>query len=79
HNVLTNSALEGNLLGTYCPISSDARGLLEKAFDNLGLSMRALNKILKVSRTIADLEGEAKIGLPHVAEAIQLRFFDRKV
>ena len=52
--------------------------LLHAAVDQMHMSMRAYNRILKVARTIADLNGEASIRLPHVAEAIQYRELDQK-
>ncbi|MBI5345019.1 MAG: hypothetical protein HZB83_06760, partial [Deltaproteobacteria bacterium] len=55
----------------------DSARLLETAVDKLGLSARAYTRILKVSRTIADLEGEERIAPRHVSEAIQYRTLDR--
>ncbi len=71
-----NAQLSGGTLKKYCVIPKEARILLESAFNNLGLSARAYDKILKVSRTIADLEGKPDIELNHVAEAIQYRNLD---
>lgn len=76
--ILTNSELSGKYLSIYCKTNKESEILLKNAFDVLGLSARAYNKILKVSRTIADLEGLENIETKHVAEAIQYRSLDRK-
>ena len=55
----------------YCRLNDDGRRLLESAFAALGLSARAYDKILRVARTIADLEGSEAIEVPHLAEAVQ--------
>ncbi|UCG12178.1 MAG: ATP-dependent protease, partial [Deltaproteobacteria bacterium] len=65
------------LLRSFCRLDRDSHRLLESAIDRLGLSARAHNRILKISRTIADLEGQKKIRAPYVAEAIQYRSLDR--
>ena len=61
----------------HCPLSDDGHRLLERAIDKLGLSHRAYHRILKLSRTIADLAGMDDIGLPHLSEAIGYRRLDR--
>ena len=63
----------------YCPIDEESHRLMEMAIEKLGLSARAMNRILKVSRTIADLEGKENIEPAHVAEAIQYRNLDRSL
>ena len=65
------------LIRTHCRIDEASRRLLEAAIDKLGLSARAFNRVLKIARTIADLQGAADIGVAHVSEAIQYRSLDR--
>jgi magnesium chelatase family protein len=62
---------------THCKIDEASRSLLESAIDKLGLSARAFNRILKIARTIADLEGQHAILVDHISEAIQYRSLDR--
>ena len=59
-------------------VASRGRLMLEEAFDQLGLSARGHDRILKVARTLADLQGAQNIGRAHVAQAVQLRSLDRK-
>jgi magnesium chelatase family protein len=73
-----NSNLTAKEARIFCALSSDAAALLKEAIYKFKLSGRAYDKILKVSRTIADLEGEPQIKLSHLAEALQYRFIERK-
>jgi magnesium chelatase family protein len=76
--VFANAQMTSKLVQEHCALGTDARRLLEAAVERLGLSARAYTRILKIARTIADLEGEAEITLPHVAEAVQYRTLDRQ-
>jgi magnesium chelatase family protein len=62
----------------HCPVDPDSHRLLEAAIDKLGLSARAYNRILRIGRTIADLEQAEHIAAHHVSEAIQYRSLDRR-
>jgi magnesium chelatase family protein len=75
--IFCNSQMGTRQVRTYCELSSDAERLLERAMQQQGLSARAHDRILKVARTIADLEGEADLAVKHLAEAIQYRTLDR--
>lgn len=72
-----NARLSGRNINKYCHLNSDCRKLLAEAYRKMGLSARAYEKIIKVSRTIADLEGAEEIQEYHIAEAIQYRILDR--
>jgi len=77
-NIYTNGELTHSLIEKFCVIDNVGKEILKKAFNNLGLSARAYDKILKIARTIADLEKEENIKTNHIAEAIQYRSLDRK-
>jgi magnesium chelatase family protein len=66
-------------LRRFCPLNEQGRSLLKAAMDELGLSARAHDRILRVARTIADLEGAADIQPGQVVEAIGYRSLDRKL
>ncbi|MCD6352594.1 MAG: YifB family Mg chelatase-like AAA ATPase [Proteobacteria bacterium] len=72
-----NAQMHSRHIKKYCQIGGDSKRLLEMAIDKLGLSARAYTRVLKVSRTIADLAGEESIQASGVAEAIQYRSLDR--
>ena len=73
-----NARLTPALLRRFCSLTDDAAALLRAAYDKMGLSGRSYDRLLKVSRTIADLEGSETINSDHIAEAIQFRNLDRK-
>jgi magnesium chelatase family protein len=72
-----NSRLTGSLLEKVCDIGPDARQFLYRAIDRLGLSARAYHRIMRMARTIADLEGEKRIAAAHLSEALGYRRLDR--
>ncbi len=73
-----NAALRSHLLRRHCRLDAGAQSVLDAAFERLGLSARAVTRILKVSRTIADLAGRDRIAAADLAEAIQYRTLDRR-
>lgn len=76
--ITCNARLTPSLLKKHCVMSDEASLALQRAFDNLGMSARAYDRILKVARTIADLAEEEIIHIEHIAQAIQFRSLDRK-
>ena len=73
-----NGDLPAKALEQYCILSSQGRELLRKAYDQLGISARAYHRILKVARTIADMENSEIIQKEHLQEAIGYRVLDKK-
>jgi magnesium chelatase family protein len=75
--IFSNSAMSSKHIREHCALDADSEALLEKAMHRQGLSARAHDRILKVSRTIADLGGSQNIGPQHISEAINYRSLDR--
>jgi magnesium chelatase family protein len=73
-----NAQMHSKQLRSVCQITKEGSAMLKDAMDKLNLSARAYDRILKVSRTIADLEGAESIENHHLAEAIQYRSLDRE-
>ncbi len=76
--VFCNAHMETKLIRKFCVLDEQGESLLKMAITKMGLSARAYDRILKLSRTIADLEGAADIAPHHVSEAVQYRSLDRK-
>ena len=77
-NIFSNSELTPQMIEKYCKLDKECKQILELAFNKLGLSARAYSRILKVARTIADLDNKDNINKQHLLEAIQYRSLDRK-
>lgn len=78
YNIYSNSELTPKLIERYCSLDEESKNMLEKAFEKLHLSSRAYSRILKVARTIADLNENKNITINEIAEAIQYRSLDKK-
>jgi magnesium chelatase family protein len=75
---MTNARMSGRLLNDAVPLEDGALMILRQAMEELGLSARAYDKVRRVARTIADVEGEADVTELHVAEAVGYRILDRR-
>ena len=76
--IFANSQIESGDIKRFCPLSGEAEETLKNAFNNLGLSARGYDRIIKTSRTIADLDGSEIISDTHLLEALSYRSLDRK-
>lgn len=76
--IFTNAEMNGKMTAEYCRIPENCRKFMEKTVDTLGLSARAYHRILKLARTIADLDGSENILIQHLTEATRYRLLDRK-
>jgi magnesium chelatase family protein len=74
HQIVTNSEMDSKLIREYCQIGSAEKTLLKNAITQFGLSPRGYHRLLKIARTIADMENSSHIQTNHLAEAIQYRF-----
>ena len=77
-NIICNARITPELLPEICVMTDKARETLKNVFQKMGLSARAYDRILKVARTIADMDGKDVIDKPHIAQAVQFRSLDRK-
>lgn len=78
-HIYSNSQLQPAMFDKFCRLDARCKDLLQNAFDKLGLSARAYSRIIKVARTIADMEGSTNIGYVHLTEAILYRSMDRRI
>ena len=75
-DISCNAQMTPAMVGQFCALDSAGEAILRTAFDRMGLTARSHDRILRLSRTIADLEGETSISAAHIAEAIQYRNTD---
>ena len=76
--IFCNASMSNRLLDIYCPLDAGCRRLMERIIERMGLSARACSRIIKLARTIADLEGAGEIKAEHLTEAAGYRFLDKR-
>lgn len=76
--IFCNAGMNNRLIEKYCPLSMECKILLERIIERMGLSARACSRIIKLSRTIADLAGSEEIQPEHLSEAAGYRFLDKR-
>lgn len=76
--IFCNASMNNRLIEKHCPLDSGCRKLMERIIDKMGLSARACSRIIKLARTIADLEGAENIRMEHISEAAGYRFLDKQ-
>ena len=77
-NITCNARISPHRMNEFCQLDDDANDVLEKAFDVFGFTARGVSRLIKISRTIADMAESRNIGRKHILEAIQYRTLDRK-
>ena len=77
--IYANGQMNARMIKKYCPLTETGKNLLEKAVEKFGLSPRAYHRIIRVARTIADMDNGDHIAESHVAEAIQYRVLDKRM
>ena len=78
YGIYSNAELTPDLIDKYCILGNEGKEILKRAFDTLGFSARGYSRVLKIARTIADLDEKEAISVKHITEAISYRNLDRK-
>ena len=77
-SIFCNASMNNKLIDRYCPLDAGCRKLMERIIEKMGLSARACSRIIRLARTIADLEGSDNIRMEHISEAAGYRFLDKQ-
>ena len=76
--IFCNASMNNRLIDRYCCLDAGCRKMMERIIEKMGLSARACSRIIKLARTIADLEGSSDIRMEHLSEAAGYRFLDKR-